>query len=454
MARRNLFLLIFLLFTAGAPAQGVLEGEPSEALGAALVAADFDGDGLDDLAVGAPRFTEGTSHYLGRVAVLRGGAGRPQARAQWWRGPTPGARFGFSLAAGDMDGDGKADLLIGAPSLHGGKGGVFLLRGGRGGLLGGGDLSGGGALAAFEGVIPTGGLGRTVASGDLDGDGLAELIIGQPNATVRHIPEAGRILVFKGRRRWKAGPLEIGRPGARPALVIVGREHEGLGSRLLTCDLDGDGCAELLAGSPLLSVRGRPASGSLLLFRGAKKLLARRRQITLGRGDEGPTLEIQGRTGGGLGEALATLDADGDGKPELIVSEPSRSRGRLHEAGLVHVLPASLTGVLDVDAVPGGLIIAGQAHGERLGAVLETGRDSSGKTLLLVGSPRAGRVALFAPRFSKQDPPAPITAWMPPSGGKGRFGTTLATGRFRSRERFMAAVGEPRAGRVHFFPLP
>jgi hypothetical protein len=94
-----------------------------------LAASDFDGDGYDDLAIGTPgNNASGTDEGL--VTVLTGGVNRLFTRfdallpaSQGTPGPVPhqnGIAFGSSLATGDFDGNGFADLVIGMPNYDGG----------------------------------------------------------------------------------------------------------------------------------------------------------------------------------------------------------------------------------------------------------------------------------------------------------------------------------------------
>ena len=115
----------------GLPANG-------DRFGAALEAADFDGDGYDDLVVGVPSDDIETSgDDLGSIEVLYGGpAGLEAGRAAIFDRASTGATgarstfFGAALAAGDFDGDSYSDVAIGAPNGNsGGVGDVGILRG-------------------------------------------------------------------------------------------------------------------------------------------------------------------------------------------------------------------------------------------------------------------------------------------------------------------------------------
>nr|WP_239137333.1 FG-GAP repeat protein [Sphaerisporangium rufum] len=134
---------------AGTLAQGRagIAGEPGRgaAFGSAVVTGDFDGDGRDDLAVGVPgegldRFQDGPMYGDGAVHVLYGGPRGPRASGgEFWTLDARGVRgrarstdrLGSALAAGNLNGDGDAELAAGAP----GAGRVLVLAGTRTGGL-------------------------------------------------------------------------------------------------------------------------------------------------------------------------------------------------------------------------------------------------------------------------------------------------------------------------------
>ena len=175
--------------------------EPGDRFGATLVAGDFDGDGYADLAVGVPG--EGTiaGARVGVVQILHGsphgliGHGEPP----WWQGRA-GVKgtaegednFAVALAAGDFDGDGRDDLAIGTPldsvGGHRNAGAVNVLYGSPSGLTATGDDLWTLDTAGVKGVAGRNFLfGSALASGDVYGDGRADLAIGTPGAGCRRL---------------------------------------------------------------------------------------------------------------------------------------------------------------------------------------------------------------------------------------------------------------------------
>ncbi|MEO7796053.1 MAG: FG-GAP repeat protein [Thermoanaerobaculia bacterium] len=189
--------------------------EAGDQFGQTLAAGDLDGDGFDDLTVGAP-FEDETSGFpdapdTGAISVMFGSAaGINLARSEYLQQSDiqgvgavdqSGDRFGFALAAGDLDGDGRADLAVGHPGeANGGadRGAVTLLMGGPGGVLTRfGDLFAGADGYPGE-VQDSQDYGASAATGDFDGDGFADLVIGSPYFNAYPLANVGAEVVLYG----------------------------------------------------------------------------------------------------------------------------------------------------------------------------------------------------------------------------------------------------------------
>jgi hypothetical protein len=162
--------------------------DSDEGFGSALALADFDRDGLDDLVVGAPRRGQG----LGAIALLRGRSelgplDLPELETRL--GADEGELLGAALAAGDVNGDGNSDLLVGAPG-HAGDGRAELFAG---------PLSGQWTMLDADARLDSvpgsaGAFGQEVALVDVDGDGRADMVVSAPE-----LAGTGRVYVFGGR---------------------------------------------------------------------------------------------------------------------------------------------------------------------------------------------------------------------------------------------------------------
>jgi hypothetical protein len=175
----------------------------------ALTAGDFNGDGRADLAIGTPG-DAGTVANAGAVYILNGSAAGltttgAQRLTQTSLGGTDetGANFGLALAAGDFNGDGRADLVIGVPNatVNGvaNAGAVYAVYGSANGLSMAGNqywtqesLNNGSASLAGDNF------GASLAVGDFNGDGIADLAIGTPGKLVGTAAGAGAVDVLYG----------------------------------------------------------------------------------------------------------------------------------------------------------------------------------------------------------------------------------------------------------------
>jgi len=153
-------------------------------------AGDVDGDGFDDLIVGALGADPNGLSSAGSAFVFSGATGSQLFR---FDGQAANDALGFSVSgAGDVDGDGFDDLIVGAlvadPNGLSGAGSAFVFSGGTGGQL-----------FRFDGQAVNDALGGAVSgAGDVDGDGFDDLIVGAGGADPNGLTDAGSAFVFSG----------------------------------------------------------------------------------------------------------------------------------------------------------------------------------------------------------------------------------------------------------------
>ncbi len=282
-------------------------------LGTALAAGDFDGDGLCDLAGGAPEANDEDGVVLVWLGTEEEGEGLVRTPAALIIGDE-GSELGRRMSAGDVDGDGRSDLFLAAwKSDVGalGAGGVSLFMGADLDLSGG--TSGMHALEASwlrHGTSSYERVGTAVDVADLDGDGLAELIIGAYRDEVDTGVNEGTVTVFEG-AAVASGGAGHDATGEDPWMVMQGLDaYDRLGQAVGHLgDLDGDGSGDLLALAGYDSELGIEAGAPYFLS---------------GQDDATPELlAMPGESAGhAVGQAMALVDADGDGLPELLVGAP------------------------------------------------------------------------------------------------------------------------------------
>ncbi len=314
-------------FAAADPDVLLSGGAAGDYAGFTLVTADLNVDKKSDLIVGA-MLADGPQRARpdsGEVYVLSGADLVPGSNIDLEKtrgivyGARTGDRLGEGLTTGDVNGDGKPDLIL-AATFSGGPDGsraaageTYVITSPAALPL---DLASGGAAMEVLGAASGDQLGYSVGAGDTSGSGAADIWLGAPSAdgTGNTANLAGQAALVAGKR--PAGTvIDVGAGQANA--IIYGPETESrLGRSLAVGDLNGDHRADLAISAPDLDAR----AGRVFIFyaRGSYLDSASVANVVLYGLDPG---DILGFEAFGM-PSLSIADVDKDGRPDLLVSAP------------------------------------------------------------------------------------------------------------------------------------
>ncbi len=444
-------------------------------LGGALTLGDVDGDGYLDLVVAAA-LSDTSGVDRGVVQIHRGHptAFFEETPSTVFTGETNSDQFGGAVALCDFNGDGRLDLAMTArfaedenqSPVAANAGAVYIHLGYLTGFQRSADQIVWGAVPRADGTNPpltNLNLGRAVAVGDVDADGLCDLAV----SSIAYSTGAGRssdglVMVYRGR-----GPDSFGPGGlqSRPSLVIAGDEPDAagqLGTSIAMGDIDGDGRADLVVGQPEITRRvgasTRTSNGSVTIWSGVEVPTDGTRLASV--------LEAPGRyfgrdvvneAGDRYGYAVAVGDFDGVPPLDVFVN------GRLDElapqcssnCGTVHVL-RGVQGAWPALLAPAH-VYPGDRADQNFASLFAVAPDLDGDALaeLVVRIPTdnrlAPRIGFHALRASVVETPLAELAFPYESAGS-RYGSALAVLPDLDGDGFAElAVG---AWRSQFDPLP
>jgi len=328
-----------------------------------FAAGDVNGDGHGDLIVGAPRYDNGQSNE-GRVYVYHGTAGGPSSVPAWQaESDQVEGRFGTVVGpAGDVNGDGFADVLVGEPLRDAGQvdeGRVCVYLGSAAGLQ---------ATPAWvaEGNQAGARFGLAVAAlGSVDGDAYADILVGAPLYDNGQKDE-GRVFLYRG----SAAGLAAAPTWTAESNQVGARFGSAVGA---AGDVNADGFADAIVGA-FYHDNGQKDEGRAYVYRGsASGVLV---QIWAAEGDQNHAR---------FGSAVATAgDVNGDGYADVAVAAALYDGGQQDE-GRVFVYFGSLSGPAATPAWTAEGNQADAGFGSALAPAGDVNGDGYGD--LLVGAP-------------------------------------------------------------------
>ncbi len=326
---------------------------------------DVNGDGRGDIVVGAPNEDPGASPAdCGRAYIFSGATGA-LLRTLQSAGQEAGGHFGWSVAGlADVNGDGRGDVAVGAPDDDPGAspdscGRVYMYSGATGMYL-----------RALASPMPEWGgrFGWAVASvPDANGDGRGDVVVGAPNEDPGAAPaDCGQGYVYSGATGARLWTL------ASPAPEASGQFGSAVSG---VPDLNGDGKGDVVIGSPREDPGSSPTDcGRAHVYSGATGALVRTLQ------------PVAAESGGLFGAAVAgTFDLENDGRGDIAVGAPGEDPGSAPaDCGRVHVYSGASGARIISVASPGQM--AGGAFGSAAAGVPDTNANHHAD--LIVGGPR------------------------------------------------------------------
>jgi hypothetical protein len=434
-----------------------LEGAADDTLGLSVSGAgDVNGDGFDDLFVGAPFADPEGRSSAGLVYVS---FGNKSGFAAWdtlnfnkstgyvIQGAAAGDNLGYSVSgAGDVNNDFYADVIIGAtgadPNSRSDAGVAYVIFGMPGGfatldLLGfvSSDTTGYMIQGAGEdhnvGTSTDDNLGYSVAgAGDVNGDGYADVIVGAPKADPNLRFRAGAAYVVFGK------PSGFGTVDTLNAFsgfeIQGGASNNHLGTSVSGAgDVNNDGYADVIVGVEWAHSNGAYEAGAAFVFFGKKDGFATIDLDGFTSSDSG-FLVLGAAAGDNLGTSVSGAgDVNNDGFDDVLVGAPNQGDNR-YASGAVYLFFGKAAGFATLDTSnftsSDGYIIQGAAEYDRLGRSVSAAEDVNGDGYadVVVGAPE---VSVRVTEYSRSKAGAAYVIFGMPGGF-----TTLDLAGFTSSE--------------------
>lgn len=322
-------------------------------------AGDVNGDGYDDIIIGAVNYSNGNATE-GMFRIYHGSAsGITSTPAITVEGNQDNAQMGISVAcAGDVNGDGYSDVIVGANGYTNGQaneGVAFVYHGSATGISAT-------YAALLERNQAGSSMGTSVAgAGDVNGDGFSDVLVGATRYTNDQTNE-GAVFFYKG--------SATGINTATPVRLEGIYDYAQYGSSIAGGDINGDGYSDVVVGSTYYNPGGWER-GALYIYHGSATGISTT-----------ATLGIEGSAGSWLGNSVRLGDVNGDGYSDVIAGAFMYGNGQ-GEEGAIEVYHGSATGITSLTTR-----IESNVESVRFGYAVGVGDfNADGYSDVIVGAP-------------------------------------------------------------------
>jgi len=389
----------------GSEFNGVLSNDNS---GSAVAGAgDINGDGFSDFAIGAIN----ALNSAGQVSVIFGSPAGFNAAVDLSTalngtngfviaGESPNDSLGFSIASGDINGDGLSDLVIGAPfaaANGGGSGKVYVIYGTRAGFNATFPLAMlNNSIHGFViyGVSGNDFTGYSVATGNVNRDGFSDLLIGAPSASPGGVAFSGSGYLVYGSNQTFPSPFQLSTlNGMKGSRFNGGVANYYTGYSVAMGDFNGDGFSDLIIGAPANNGQALAGLTSVVFGTGIGFSATVNLSSTLN-GSNG--FNLYGVTAfDQTGISVAAGDVNNDGLSEIFIGAANANPGGRDGAGITYVLYGTTTpfnstfSLASLSGATKGFQINGVNPGDTSGTCVAIAGDINGDGVkdFMIGAP-------------------------------------------------------------------